>query len=141
MDDWINIIYNQWNITLSIHYITRIYCELNGLLIEYIARSHVNPNKVVACDKMSSIKQKCHRCYHINIIVSGYLSCNWQDRLPINGTKMSSMGFSSFLNHDTSNTPNLSNPNVNLGLESQTKCDEMFSDPESDHTFSHFLVT
>ena len=31
--------------------------------------------------------------------------------------------------------------NVNLGLASQTKCDDMFSDPELDHIFSHFLVT
>ena len=51
---------------------------------------------------------------------------------------MSPTGFIAFLNHDI---PNISNPNVNLGLASQTKCDDMFSDPESDHIFSHFLVT
>ena len=51
------------------------------------------------------------------------------------------MVFIDFLNHDTSNIPNLSNPNVNLGLASKTKCDDMFSDPESDHIFLHFLGT
>ena len=53
---------------------------------------------------------------------------------------MSSTGFIGFSNHDTSNIPNLSDPNVNLGLVSQTKCDDMFSDSKSDHIFSQFLV-
>ena len=48
--------------------------------------------------------------------------------------------FCRFLNHDTSNIPNLSSMNVNLGLESQTKCDDMFSDPGLYHVFSHSLV-
>ena len=46
-----------------------------------------------------------------------------------------------FSNHDTSNIPNLSNLNINSSLASQTKCDNMLSDPESDHIFSHFLGT
>ena len=54
---------------------------------------------------------------------------------------MSSTGFIDFSNDDTSNIPNLSNPNVNLSLASQTKCDDMFSDLELDHIFSHFLGT
>ena len=62
-------------------------------------------------------------------------------RLAIDGTKMSSTGFIDFSNHDTSNIPNLSNPRVNSTLASQTKCDDMFSDPESDHIFSHFWGT
>ena len=33
------------------------------------------------------------------------------------------------------------NQNVNLRLASQMKCDNMFSDPESDHISSHFSVT
>ena len=45
--------------------------------------------------------------------------------------------FYPFSNHDTSNIPNLSNPTINLSLEYQTKCDNMFSDPQSDHIFSH----
>ena len=50
-------------------------------------------------------------------------------------------GFYLFSNHDTSNILNLSNPNVNSTLASQKKCDNMFSDPKSDHIFSHFLST
>ena len=50
-------------------------------------------------------------------------------------------GFYLFSNHDTSNIPNISNQTVNLSLAFQTKCDNMFSDPESDHIFSHFLGT
>ena len=48
--------------------------------------------------------------------------------------------FINFLNHDTSNIPNLSNLNVNLGLASKKQCDNVFLDTESDHIFSHFLV-
>ena len=46
-----------------------------------------------------------------------------------------------FSNHDTSNISNISNPNVNSGLAYQTKCDHVFSDPESDHISSHFSGT
>ena len=116
MDDWIQILSNQRNKTLSIHDITQIYCELNGLLREYIARSHVNLNKVSARDRMSLMKPKFHLWYYVNLIVSEYLLFNQHDRLAIDGTKMSSTGFIAFLNHDTSNIPNLSNPNVNLCL-------------------------
>ena len=63
---------------------------------------------------MSPMKQKFHRSYYIDIIVSEYLSCNWQDSLAVNGTKMSSAVFIAFSNHDTSNIPNLSNLNVSL---------------------------
>ena len=46
-----------------------------------------------------------------------------------------------FSNHNISNISNISNPNVNLSLAPQTKCDNVFSYPESDHIFSHFLGT
>ena len=46
-----------------------------------------------------------------------------------------------FYNHDTSNIPNILNPDVDLSLAYQTKSDDMFSDPESDNIFSHFLGT
>ena len=39
-------------------------------------------------------------------------------------------GFYHFSNHNTSNIPNLLNLTVNLSLVSQTKCDDMFSDPD-----------
>ena len=51
---------------------------------------------------------------------------------------MASTNFIDLSNHDTSNIPNISNLNINSSLESQTKCNDMFSDPESDHIFSHF---
>ena len=51
------------------------------------------------------------------------------------------MGFIYFSNNDTSNIPNLLNPAVNSSLASQTKCDNMVSDRQSDHIFSHFLGT
>ena len=57
------------------------------------------------------------------------------------GMKMSSTGFISFSNHDISNISNLSNLTVNSSLASQMKCDNMFSDPQSDHIFSNLLGT
>ena len=54
---------------------------------------------------------------------------------------MSSTGLYQFLNYDNSNIPNISNSKVNSSIASQTKCDDMFSDPESDHIFSHFSGT
>ena len=39
-----------------------------------------------------------------------------------------------------SNISNIYNPNVNLSSASQMKCDNMFSDQELDHIFSHFSV-
>ena len=114
--------------------IDRIYC----------ANSRINLNKAGA----SSMEQKCHRQYCMNILVSVYLSSNWQERLAIDKAGSWSMEqkryrkfFIYFSNHDTSNIPNLSNPNVNLSLASQTKCNNMFSDPKSDHIFPHFLGT
>ena len=41
--------------------------------------------------------------------------------------------------YSTSNIPNISNPNINLSLKPQTKCDDIISDPESDHIFSHLF--
>ena len=48
--------------------------------------------------------------------------------------------FSRLLNQYISNISNLYNLNVNLSLESQTKCDNMFSDPESYNLFSYFQL-
>ena len=81
--------------------------------------------------------------YHIRIFVMQLTRPDWDQQLllAIDGTKMSSTVFINFSNHDTSNIPNLLNPKVNLSLEYQTKCDNIFSDPESDHIFSHFLGT
>ena len=84
------------------------------------------------------------RKYHhiqISILESARPARDQWCRLAIDGTKISSTGFIDFSNHDALNTLNLSNPNVNLRLASQTKCDDMFSDPELDHIFSKFSVT
>ena len=59
----------------------------------------------------------------------------------IDDTKTLSISYILFSNHNTSNLSNLSNPNVNLSLASQTKCDNVFSYPKLDHIFSHFLGT
>ena len=86
--------------------------------------------------------------YYINILVSVYLSFNLQERLAIDKAGSQLMRqkrcrrvFIYYSNQDTSNITNLSNMNVNLSLSSQTKCDNMFSDPESDQIFSHFSGT
>ena len=50
-------------------------------------------------------------------------------------------GFYQFSNNDISNISISTNKNVNLSLASQMKCDNMFSDPGSDHICSNFSVT
>ena len=87
------------------------------------------------------MEQNCHRWYYVNLIISKYLSCNRKDSLAIDGTEILSTGFIAFSNNDTSNIPNMFNPDVNLRLVSQIKFYDMFSDPESDHIFSQLLVT
>ena len=52
-----------------------------------LRNSHVNLNKVGA----SSMEQKCHQRYYINIIVSEYLSFNLQEWLAIYGAGLRSM--------------------------------------------------
>ena len=108
-----------------------------------LCNSHDDLNNISA----SSMEKKCHWRYYINIIVSGYLSFNWQERLAIDESGSRSMERKRyrrvylFLNNDTSNIKNPSNPNVNSSLAFQTKCDNMFSDIQSDHIFSHFSGT
>ena len=65
-----------------------------------------------------------------NFLISKYLSFDKQSTIAIDATKMSSIIFSS--------SSNLYNPDVNLSLVSQTKCDNMFSDPKLDHIFPFF---
>ena len=68
-------------------------------------------------------------------------ACNLQSWLAIDKTKTLLISYILFSNHDTSIISNISNPNVNSSLASQTKCDNVFSDTQSDHIFSHFLGT
>ena len=88
----------------------------------------------------SMVIRKFHHIW-ISILESTRLARDRWYQIVIDGTEMSSTVFIGFTNHDTSNIPNLLNPNVILSLASQTKWDDMFSDPESDHIFSHFLGT
>ena len=68
--DYMNSLRNKWIIEII-----------------YYANSHVNLNKVGT----SSIKRKCHCRYYIHILVSTYLSLNWQERLTINEAGLRSM--------------------------------------------------
>ena len=61
--DYISSLWNKW-------IIDRIYRS----------NSRFDLNKVGA----SLVKRKYHRRYYINILVSGYLLFNWQERLAIN---------------------------------------------------------
>ena len=91
---------------------------------------------------------KCYWCskYVINdtfenLLISIYLSYSQQGTLMIHGMKMLSTVFIGYLNQCISNISNLYNTNVNMSLESQMKCDNILSDPKSDHISSHFSVT
>ena len=96
MDDLIQILSNQWYITISTYNITWVCCELNGLSREHLKNSHVNLNKVGPHDKMSSMQKKWHWRYYINFLISEYLSYNQQNTLAIDGMKISSMVFIDF---------------------------------------------
>ena len=52
-----------------------------------LRNSHVNLNEVGA----SSMERKRHQRYYINILISAYLSCNWQERLVIDESRLRSM--------------------------------------------------
>ena len=147
MDDWIKILSNQWYRPLSIHDITRIYCEINGLSWEYIVCSRVKLNKVFFCDNMSSMEQKCHQCYYVNLLIFEYISCNQQGRLVIDGTgswsmkrKISLTGLIDFSNHDISNISNLYKSERKFELSISNEMWQKISDPESDHIFHIFQL-
>ena len=53
---------------------------------------------------------------------------------------MSSTGFIVFPNQYISYISNIYNPNLNMRLASQMKCDKMFLDLELDHVLLHFSV-
>ena len=118
MDDWIQILSNQWYRTLSIHDITRICCEINRLPREHITRSHVNLIKVGFCGKMSTMQQKISltvtgKFTHVQIftLYSKKHACNWRKKTVING-------FFDFLNQKISNVSNIHNTNKNPSLAS-----------------------
>ena len=90
---------------------------------------------------MLLMQRKCHRRYYVNLLIYEYISYGKQGMLAINGTKISSTGFINILNQYISNISNLYNPEENLRLASQTKCDIMFSYLKSDYIFSHFCFS
>ena len=85
--------------------------------------SHVNLNKLGAHDKNIIYGTEMAS---ILLIKSHYIQISTMQSTRHDGTKMPSTGFIAFLNHDTSNIPNISNPNVNLELASQTKFDKTY---------------
>ena len=133
MDDWIQILSNQWYITLSTHEIIWACCELNRLSRERIKCSHVNLNKVGSGGQYLSMQQKFHWRYAkksstvlhkfppiwISILESINHTCNlWK--------KISSMLLLIFPDQYISNISNIYNHNVNMSLASKMKCDNMF---------------
>ena len=78
---------------------------------------------------MSSMLLRTFSPIYISILELTSSDRNRQLRLAINGTKTLSTGFIYFSNLHTSDIPNLSNTSVYLSLVSQTKCDNLFSDP------------
>ena len=63
------------------------------------------------------------------------------DGLMIDETKMPLTVFIDFRIMISQKSQISTNQNVNLSLESQMKCDDIFSDPDFDHIFSKFSVT
>ena len=111
-----NSLWNKW-------IIKRKYCAIHMLALIRLAHHRWNRNVIP------------RKYYHIRIFImqSTRPTWGWWIRLVIYGMKIPSMGFIYFSNHDTSNISSLSNLTVNSSLAYQTKCDNIFSDPELDH--------
>ena len=81
--------------------------------------------------KMSLMQQKCHQWYYVNFFIYEYLSFNWKIHGHNRWNKDVIDGyFLDFSNKYISNISNIYNPNENMSIESQIKCDNMFTDPE-----------
>ena len=134
----INIWLDSDSIQIDIHNTINSWYYMSFLLTKrIIKRTHyvftsnwIRPDRVL----------KFHWWYCVHFYVSKYLSYNRQSTLTIDGTKTSSTVFLDFFNQYIPNISNI-NPNENMSLAYQTKCDDMFSDPESDHIFSHFFLS
>ena len=55
---------------------------------ENIPQSHIKLNKSVLRGQMSSMQQQYHWRYYVNLLISKYMSCNWQSMRAIDGTKI-----------------------------------------------------
>ena len=119
--------------TLSTHEIKWFCCEFNGLKRKHITGSHVNLNKANSHGKMSLSVRCKFTPIQINILWWTSHTCDWWNENFIKG-------FYWFLNLYISNISNIYNPNVNLSIAYQTKCEHIFSYLESDNIFSHFQL-
>ena len=82
--------------------------------------------QIIKRTKMS-LMQKCfHQRYYVNFLVSEYLSFNLQSHAPDWWEKNVIDGY--FPDFSNQNISNIYNPNKNLSLAFQTKCEIMFSD-------------
>ena len=111
--------------------IDRIYWKIH--MLNWIRLAHHRWNENIT-NSTTWILSYPHIYHKINKTSSRLtnLACNrWK--------KYGMTGFIYFSNNDSKNIPNLSNPTVNSSLASQKKCDNMFSDPEADHIYSHLL--
>ena len=156
MDDWIQILFNQWYITLLANDITWVCCELNKLRKVYnvISRywSHVQRiyvywirldrvlKDVIDTTKFSSkvvlIGSFTNILIYTPWLINHAHACKHQDGF---------LFFTTILFFFTFQTIYLKYLKTlkleeKLSLASQTMCDRMFSDPESDHNFHVFWL-
>ena len=118
--------WNKWTIK-------RIYCAIHTLTWIRLAHHRWNENAIGGTTYIWSYPHIYHAIENTGLITMKLDRDRRKENI-ING-------FDLFSNNLTSNIPNISNPTVNSSLASQTKCDNIFSDPQSDHIFSHFLGT
>ena len=114
--------------------------ELNGLSREYIMHSHVNLNNVGSHSKISSMHQKFHQWYYVHFLIYIHISYIRKSTFVIGWMKILLTGFIDFW-INISQIYQISMIWKKKILAYQTKCDNMFSDTEYDHIFSHFCLS
>ena len=82
--------------------------------------------QIIKRTKMSLMHKCFHQRYYVNFLVSEYLSFNLQSHAPDWWEKNVIDGY--FPDFSNQNISNIYNPNKNLSLAFQTKCEIMFSD-------------
>ena len=97
--------------------------------------------RIIKRSKISSMQKKCHCRYYVNFLISVYLPFNRKIHTCDRWNKNVIDVFLDFLNQNISNISNIYNPNVNPSLESQKKCDNMFSYPlVGSYIFTFFSI-
>ena len=131
--DYMSLLWNK--LLLGCVYVYYVLLTYQG---EHIIQSHLILNNVVSC------AQKCH-WYNKNVIlISEYLSHDWQITLP-RVNKNTVLFYTAVLFFPTFESIYLKylkslQSGKTLILASQTICDHMFSDPKSDHNFFSSFV-